>query len=256
MSKTPCANVLLHHSAYYRKHVFKAGFEANGYKIIEDHHYVPKAHDVLLIWNRSKNREHIAKRYEAAGATIFVTENGYLGNTKAMAIGHHSGAGIWYQGEKDRWEGLQIELCPWSEGGNHILVLPQRSIGEEGVAMPRGWENRIVDQLKKITTRPIRVRKHPGKSQEGPTLATDLTDAWCAVTWASGAGIKAIIAGVPVFHQLEHWIGAPAASTTLDIENPWRGDRLPMLRRLAWAQWTWDEIRSGEAIRYLLKAKE
>lgn len=256
MLKTPSANVLLHQSAYYRKHVYSAGFEANGYRVIQDFHYVPKEHDVLLIWNRSKNREHIAKRYEEVGATVYVTENGYIGDTKALAIGHHSGAGKWHQGEKDRWSSLGIELKPWRKDGTHVLVLPQRSIGEEGVAMPRGWETRIEAKLKEITKRPVRVRKHPGKANAGPTIEEDLEGAWCAVTWASGAGIKALIAGVPVFHQLEHWIGAPAASTTLEIESPWMGDRLPMLQRLAWAQWTWDEIRSGEAVRYLQQAKE
>jgi len=209
---------------------------------------------VLLIWNRSKNREAIAKRYEDAGATVIVTENGYIGKTKTLAVGHHSGAGSWYVGEADRWAPLGVELEPWREDGEHILVLPQRSIGEEGIAMPRGWETQIEQYLKKITKRPIRIRKHPGKDKTAPpTLEEDLQGCWSAVTWASGAGIKAIIAGVPVFHQLKSWIGAPAATTEFDIESPWMGDRMPMLRRLAWSQWTWDEIKSGEAVRTTLK---
>ena len=245
----PCANVLLHSSAYYRKHVYSEGLKACGYTIIEKHDHQPNEDDVLLIWNRSKNREAIAKRYEQAGAKIFVTENGYVGNTKALAMNHHSGAGQWYVGPEDRWTPLGIELKPWREKGEEILIVPQRSIGAPGVAMPRGWEDRMFLQLKKKTDRPIRIRKHPGKDRLAKPIEDDFDNVWAVVTWASGGGIKAIIAGIPVFHQLDNWIGAPAATTVLDIEKPWMGDRMPMLKRLAWAQWTWDEIRSGEAFR-------
>ena len=245
----PCANVLLHNSSYYRKHVYKAGLAACGYSVIEQHNHRPGPDDVLLIWNRNKNREAIAKRYEAVGARIYVTENGYIGKTKALAIGHHSGAGKWYIGEEDRWATLGVEVKPWRKDGKHLLLLPQRSIGEEGVAMPRNWITTTTEKLKRLTDRPIRVRKHPGKDRSGPTIEEDLEGAWAAVTWASGAGIKAIINGIPVFHHLKKWIGAPAATTSFDIENPWMGDRRPMLHRLAWAQWTWDEIRSGEAFK-------
>lgn len=249
----PCANVLLHNGSYYRKHVYKSGLEALSFTPIEDHNHRPNSDDVLLIWNRSKNREHIARRYETVGAKVFVTENGYIGKTKALAVGHHSGAGQWYVGEKDRWSGLGIELKPWREDGDHILVLPQRSIGEPEIAMPKNWENTIIPHLKKLTKRPIKVRRHPGKDRDADPVEKDLEGAWAAVTWASGAGIKAIVAGIPVFHQLGNWIGAPAASTNLcELETPWMGDRLPMLKRLAWAQWTWDEIRSGEAFRWQL----
>jgi hypothetical protein len=248
----PCANVLIHSSAYYRKHVYSEGFRNCGFTVIEDHNHRPKADDVLLIWNRSKNREAIAKRYEAVGAKIFVTENGYIGNTKALAIGHHSGAGEWHVGDEDRWTPLGIELKPWRLDGRDILVVPQRSIGEEGVAMPRGWEDRMVKRLGELTDRPVRVRKHPGKDRTAKPIEDDFDNVWAVVTWASGGAIKAIIAGVPVFYQFDKWIGADAATSVFDIESPWRGNRLPMLKRLAWAQWTWDEIRSGEAIRWQL----
>jgi hypothetical protein len=98
----------LHSSSYYRKHVYQAGFKACGYTPIEQHHYRPTPEDVLLIWNRNKNREAIAKRYEDVGATVLITENGYIGKTKALAVGHHSGVGSWHVGEEDRWSKLGV----------------------------------------------------------------------------------------------------------------------------------------------------
>lgn len=250
MKKT--ANILLHHSPYYRIHVFSEGLKKHGFRIINDRQYHPTENDVLLIWNRSNSHETIAKRYELAGATVIVAENGYIGKTRALAKFHHAGAGTWNVGEEDRWQRLKVPLHPWQQNEDgHILVLPQRSIGEIGVAMPRNWEMAVVKRLKVLTKRKIVVRKHPGKNQTIP-LEADLEGAWASVTWASGAGIKSIIAGIPVFHDLRDWIGAPAASCTWDLEQPYKPDRLPMLRRLAWAQWTWEEIEQGEAFRWLL----
>jgi hypothetical protein len=82
-----------------------------------------------------------------------------------------------------------------------------------------------------------------------------LADCFAAVTWGSGAAIKAIIAGVPVFHEFSRWIGAPAAKFgAANLEQPFVGDRLPMLRRLAYAQWSVAEIERGEPFALLLGA--
>ena len=246
------ANVLLHHAPYYRMHVFSQGFKAHGFHVVNDRNYHPDADDVLLIWNRNPKDERVAKRYEDVGATVLVTENGYIGETKAIARTHHSGAGQWHVGEHDRWAETGIPVAPWREDGEHILLLPQRSIGELGVAMPRNWEKMAVERLRRSTKRPVRVRKHPGKNTV-VHLEDDLLNAWAAVTWASGAGIKAICAGIPVFHDYKNWVGAPAASCNMDLENPCLGDRSEMLHRLAWAQWGWTEISDGTAFGYLLK---
>ncbi len=245
------ANILIHHSPYYRMHTFAEGLKRHGYSIISDRNIHPTENDVLLIWNRSAPHETIAKRYEAAGATVIVTENGYIGKTKAMAKWHHAGAGEWYVGEEDRFSRLDIDIKPWRKDGNHILVLPQRSIGEPGVAMPRNWETSIIARLQRITKRPVRVRKHPGKNPPSQ-VEDELKGAWASVVWASGAGVKSIIAGVPVFYDLKKWIGAPAATCVFDIENPYMGDRSEMLHRLAWSQWTWQEINDGVPFEWLL----
>jgi hypothetical protein len=78
------------------------------------------------------------------------------------------------------------------------------------------------------------------------------------VTWGSGAAIKAICAGVPVFTDWPKWIGAPAALplSGADIEEPLCDDaaRERMLDKLAWAQHAVAEITSGEPLRRLLSS--
>lgn len=253
----PRAADTLRDSPYYRRDAFRRGLQRVGFDVGHAPQSNPAQQDILLIWNRSPSNEPFAKRYEAAGARVIVAENGYIGADPdnhilyALALGQHLGAGTWRVGAGDRWDRLGLQLSPWHRGGSEIIVLPQRGIGAPGVAMPRDWPDQIVGRLRAVTDRPIRVRPHPGKDKTDPFF--DLTKAWAAVTWASGAGVKSIVYGVPVFHELKSWIGASAARLGIDdIENPFLGDRLPMLQRLSWAQWTLSELESGEAFSWLL----
>jgi hypothetical protein len=254
--KRGTACVTLRESAAYCPDVFREGFRRLGYNVT-NHAGSFGPDDVLLVWNRRPSEEHMIRAAEARGARVLVAENGYIGKDAdghklfALALGHHSGAGDWVSGDYNRWTPLGIELRPWRDDGDHILVLGQRSIGEKGVAMPEGWAERTVEELRRRTRREVRLRRHPGISRTDPY--DDLRGAWAAVTWNSGAAIKALVAGFPVFHAAPRWVGASAASPHLDqLEEPWTGDRIPMLRCLAWAQWARSEIASGEALWWLL----
>jgi hypothetical protein len=110
--------------------------------------------------------------------------------------------------------------------------------------MPSSWPQNVVGRVSQFTSRSISIRPHPGLYRP---KEPDFSKTWCAVTWASGAGIKALVAGIPVFYEMKNWIGSLAAKYGLrDIENPFLGDRLPMFERLAWAQFFMDEIENGE----------
>jgi len=211
---------------------------------------------VLVIWNRYGNYDRIATQAEAAGAAVIVAENGYLGREwnggrwYAMSLHRHNGAGEWWPSGPSRWMRIGVPLEPWRRAGSHVLVLPQRGIGTPPVAMPQDW----MRTLKVITDREVRVRAHPGERGGGVPLAQDLDGAWACITWASGAALKALIAGVPVFHACAQWIGAPASlSWPADVEQPLLGERQPMFERLAWAMWELHEIESGAAFRHLLR---
>lgn len=59
----------------------------------------------------------------------------------------------------------------------------------------------------------------------------------------SGAALQALLWGIPVASEMPDWIGAQ--------DNTDAG-RLAMFRRLAWAQWTLEEISDGLPFRSLL----
>ncbi|HEY6021422.1 MAG TPA: hypothetical protein VIY48_16400, partial [Candidatus Paceibacterota bacterium] len=117
---------------------------------------------------------------------------------------------------------------------------------------PRDWGQNVVERLQKATRRPIMV-KHPSTREE--PLDPYWVDCHAVVIWASGSGIKSIVNGVPVFHEMPLWIGSPAAHYGItDLENPntSEGLREYMLHRLSWAMWTAEEIESGFPFKWLL----
>lgn len=251
------ATLFLANRPWHRQEIFRAGFQRHGFQVTELRPLTdPGPGDVLLLWNRNHFEHAVATRYENAGATVVIAENGYVGTDEnggkllALAKSHHNGAGQWRVGSGTRWN---FTLAPWRSTGSFILVLPQRGIGEPGIAMPHGWTNNTIRLLKTMTAREIRLRAHPGRAKTEPY--EDLKGAWAAVTWGSGAAIKALYVGVPVFYDFHHWIGAPASVHLkgADLERPFTSDRLPMFERLAWAQWSGREIEDGTALAHLLE---
>lgn len=254
---------------HYRQEAFVAGLEACGFKVSFRQKSDPAPGDLLLIWNRYGHFDLLARIYESRGASVIVAENGYIGDARrvpganydgkdwrlfALALSHHNGAGRAGPFAAPRFLEQGIELKPWRKSGEHILVLPQRGIGPKGVAMPEDWAAGVMRRLADRTRRPIRLRPHPGK--ERPPLEPDLENCWACVTWGSGAAIKAIAAGVPVFHEFPFWIGKTCARFGLDeLEDPLCSDALRenLFARISWAQWTIKDIASGAAFRALLE---
>jgi hypothetical protein len=238
---------------------FVSGLRAAGYRVMENREPSGKIApgDVLVLWNRKSANEIIADRFERAGGTVIVAENGYIGADAtgrqyyALAVHGHNGSGRWPQGDGERFDRLGLDLKPWRTGGEHILICPNRFIAPRWFMMPRDWVETITRMLARITKRPVRVRPHPGHWKRLPqhpdvSLARDLENAWAMVIWSTSAGVRALAAGIPVICCAPWWICKGAAGDDLaQIEAPAMPDRLPAFRRLAHAQWTIDEIASG-----------
>lgn len=240
---------------HYRRDAFESGLKACGYKLATDINN-PTPADIFVCWNRGGGNNTTAKRFESAGARALIAENGYMGKKWngsewfAMSRGHHNGAGKWNDKGPDRWDSWNVELEPFRTGGTEVVLLPQRGIGEPGVAMPSNWTK----DAQSILGRRARVRQHPG-DREGVPMSIDLRHAEYVLTWGSGAGLKALAMGIPVFYSFPKWIGAAAARPLADLKQGPRRDpeaRLAMFRRMAWAMWTLEEIASGYAFKELL----
>jgi hypothetical protein len=193
--------------------------------------------EVFLTWNRIGAADQTAREFEARGLPVIVAENAAWGNEfqghrwYSLARTYHNTAGMFPVGGPERWGRLNVELQAWRTSGERV-VLPQRGIGPKAVAMPRDWPARQVG----------RIRSHPGTRHCKP-LDEDLANAGQVVTWGSGAAIKALMWGIPVESHMPNWIGE---------QNNTNEGRLAMFRRLAWAQWTLEEIENGTAFEHLL----
>lgn len=255
----PKAVCYIRNEPHYRSEAFVSGLKSAGYTVSNNSQVGPG--DVVVTWNRYGTYEEIADRAERAGATVLVAENGYFGKDAnglqryAISIHGHNGSGTWHPGGPERWAALGATPKPWREAGDHILVCGQRGIGSRTMASPHEWHARAAKRLAAHTKRKIVIRKHPGSKPDpnAPTLESQLVNCWAVVVWSSASGIKALMSGIPVFYDAPHYICAGAASRDFSlIESPPMPDRLPALERMAWAQWSVDEIAAGLPFRHLL----
>jgi len=262
----------------YRHDAFSAGLRAAGYDVRSGNPEGAPG-NVLLIWNRYPPFSDLATRFEAAGGIALICENGYLGpngcsphhmeprSIYALARSYHNDASVVRMGQDDRWSALGVPVQPWRASGGHVLVCENRPFGAPGRAMPANWAQDVAGRLRKLTKREIRIRPHPGNAAPHKRLAEDLAGAWACVIWSSSAGVHALVRGIPVYCEARYWIckggeGEATEGVETDIRFIECGPRLGMyprnesLQRLAWAQWSVEEIASGEPFRHLLHSAE
>jgi hypothetical protein len=239
-----------------RTEFFTKGLKAAGYEI-GTNYSKPEKNDVLLVWNTNHINKPIRAHFTNAGARVVVAENGYIGTDDngrrlvSLALNGHAGKGQWNVGAEKRHLKHNFEIKPWRQNGENIVVLAQRGIGE---AKDLDWAEETARQIRGFTGKPVIVRAHPGKKEQAikNPLEPFLNEAYCCATWSSGAGIKAIAYGVPVMYFMEGWIGGYAASYGLSLDRLYRSDREILFHKIGWAQWTIDEIESGQAFKVLL----
>jgi hypothetical protein len=223
-----------------RKSAFVDGLRRAGYEVVEG----LGPGDLLVTWNRIGAANRIAEEYEAQGKPVIVVENATWGNDFQgrrwyhLARSRHNTAGMFPVGSSQRWDNLGVTLRPFRSNGGK-LILPQRGIGSPPTAMPIWWPRKAQKRYE------APVRRHPGQRGCEP-LEQALEGVETVYTWGSGAAIKALMLGCRVYSDMPDWIG---------WQDNTEAGRLAMFRRLAWAQWTLDEIASGQPIRRLLDFK-
>lgn len=254
------AYCLIRSDPVYRRGAFERGLRSCGFSLSQSVR-IDKVgqEDVLVIWNRYGQMHVLAERFERLGGRVVVAENAYVGLDRkdrrryALALGGHNGSGTWRVGDGRRWQSLGLKIEPYKLGGEHILVCPNRSFGMPGFIMPPNWAEEAAARLRKATTRPVRIRPHPGNGEPKKPLEEDLRGAWACVIWASSAGCEALLRGIPVFSEAPFWILRGAAERDIrTINSPEYLERLWCFESLAWAQWDLGEIESGEAFQHLL----
>ena len=267
MSK-PNAYILLRKDHWYRREVFVNGLAAAGYEpLLRQPGRVDKD-TVLVIWNRYSENHHIAEEVERGGGRVIVAENGYIGkgggtpkfqvhpagpkpdHYYSVTLGYHNDSSRIKVGDGDRFAAIGLELKPWVEPGGFVLVCPNRSFGVNERIMPTDWAEKAAAKARKLLGAEIRIRRHPGNNAPHRALSDDLKGCSLVWVWSSSCGVHALAAGIPVRVDAPYWIMKEAAVQPDGSAS----ERLPHFQRLAWAQWTCQEIDNGEPFRHLLSA--
>lgn len=229
---------------------FCDGLRAAGFDVRKGLPSSAVAGEVLVIWNRRGQDDAVAQKVEAAGGIVIVAENAYIGREGyAISRGKHHGGGGLLIDDATRAQHMGVELAPWREEGEHVLVCPNRFIGPRTDVMPENWVASTTARLKRLTNRPIKVRPHPGNWKRNPPktpIEEDLRGAWACVIWWSTAGIPALLRGVPVIFCGPYWIARRGGGRDLGrIADPEIGDRQAALVDIANGQFTIEEIAAG-----------
>lgn len=199
--------------------------------------------------------EQVWRDVRASGADWYYADNAFFDQCRGayFRVGknqlQHSGFGA---SDGSRFERLKIELQPWREQGEHILVTPQSDHFMRVVCGYPDWLPRTLDTLARLTKRPIRVRNwNRDKKKLAVELPEALRGAWAVVTYSSGSAISAIISGIPAISTTECIARRMCGTLAETIEHPLMPERRRWANVVADNQWTLEEFRSGETWRVL-----
>ena len=237
--------------------------------------------DVAVIWSvlwsgRMRHNQAVWQAFRSSGRPVIVLEVGMLqrGQTWKMGINGTGSTAFYGHGiDLQRPKKLNLELKPWRESGEDIVIALQRHDSEQWAGQPAvdTWLKQTVDHLREHTQRPIVIRSHPrqevvvlpgciiDKPLHMPNTYDDfdfdrvLNNAWAVVNWNSGPGSQAVISGVPAFVGSTS-LAAPVANLDWSqIESPARPDRSQWLINLSHTEWTCTELATGQPIARLFQ---
>jgi hypothetical protein len=215
--------------------------------------------DLLVLWG-TRRQDRIA-RQKAEGGEVVILERGYLGDrfawTSVSFGGLLNGRGE-FRGPCE--DGSRFAkhfgrlMAPWNRQDGYALLIGQvpGDMSIRGVDID-AWYRQTATALSKNGWN-VRFRAHPlagrarppfsgGLPQIGGTLADALQGAGLVVTFNSNTGVEAVLAGRPTIAMDCGSMAWDVAGHQVDeIITP---DRTAWASRLAWCQFTRDEMESG-----------
>lgn len=237
---------------------------------------MPPEKTVLGICNGLRGEKRGAVEcFNSLGIPVIVTDLGYVRRREYFQTSLNTIGWVPpFPCPPDRFTQLGVALQPRQAKGEDIVVLGQVP-GDAQHAMTDeellGWAQLTIYKLRKQTKRRIIWRTHPYITPEKASaeevgadevslgvmtpLDADLGRAHAVVTFNSTAGIEALMAGIPVFCSPRAFYSPLCNRLSSDIEKPhFPSDtqRQDFFNRLAYAQWSKGELKSGQAARWLL----
>lgn len=233
--------------------------------------YRMKGFDAAIFWGYWEPCQAIEKSCRENGIPFVYVDLAYWGRDKmyykAAVNARHPTAYVMKQDlPPDRWEALGVKIQPWQTvpADAPILLAGMSGKGAWSWKFKGGeYEQKMVDEIRRYSQRPIIYRPKPNWPQALPIKGTMfdrhtnigrlLDGAHCVVTHHSNVGSDAIVAGVPVFtrHGAALHVGVPDSEISR-IEAPVYPDgREQWAANMAYTQWTLTEMAAGKCWRHL-----
>jgi len=263
MRFTVIANPRAQHQIDHQR-AMRDGLAAHGIDAVLNYGATPVTTSHVACWGWRHGR-----RLRAEGREVLVMERGYLGDRFAwtsLAWNGLNGRGEFPEYPDDggaRFD-AHYSLHPWKEGGQYALLMGQ----VPGDASLRGidltkWYATAAMAANNAYEMPVLFREHPMALRRGlnrqprlterstGTLTEALAGAAVVITFNSNSAVDAVCAGVPAVTMDEGSMAWPVAAHRIgDLVRP---DRKAWAHRLAWRQWSMQEIANGTALQALLK---
>ncbi len=220
-----------------------------------------------MFWGFVNNNMQMVKKLEQRKHNFWFTDTPYFGrfnNNNLKPDNHYWRVcknrihAIYIKDCKpDRFEKFGLKIKAPDFKGSYILVCPSSDSINNYLDRPN-WTNETIEQIKRYTDRPIRLRHKPrGRGTSGPSeakvpLSEDLKDAWCVVTSCSIVAVEAQCMGIPVICDKESFAKEVGGQELADIENPYFVGCEEWLWSLAYQQFTPEEIKNGKAVEILM----
>ena len=244
--------------------LFPKGAQSCGFETTVSLSYID-GYDWYVFWGM--RRPH-GRQALASGKKCIVVERAYLGDRfhwHAVGLNGLNGRADFNNADvpDDRWtQHWADKVKPWRDGGDYALIIGQ-VFGDAALqgTDPYAWAE---EQAREAAKRYARVywRPHPlckrkrhisGAVELHGDESAALSGAACVITHSSNFGVLAAMAGVPVVAtdcgSMVYSIASHAVSEPLR-----RPDRYDWGRRIAYAQWTPDELADGSAWRHITRS--
>lgn len=235
-----------------------AGARKHGLTVIEQASITHVSTQVVACWGWRTGRQLHERGHE-----VLLMERGYLGDRFAWtSLGWNglNGRANFATREDggDRFRKHFSDLLkPWNPEGRYVLLVGQ--VPGDMSLQGRDLAPWYAEQAAKAAAEyhlPVMFRPHPvavsrGQARHVPgtqMLQGDLHGALAAaavvITFNSNTGVDALLAGKPT---TSHDCGSMVWEETNQLAGASDPGREAWAARLAWCQWTIDELRSGEA---------
>jgi hypothetical protein len=233
--------------------------------------------DAAIIWSvlwsgRMAANQEVWVRYRDAQRPVIIADVGalYRGETWKIALNSITANGYYGHTENldwDRPKKLGISLAINLSRNPRIVIAAQhaRSLQVVGLVSMEGWIWSQVEELRKVTDRPIVVRPHPRSPLnssvhihlpkdvviEQPQKIANTYDSYnlafdchAIINHNSGPGIQAALAGTrPIVDRSS--LAHPVSVSVADIEQPYMVDRDQWLTEICHTEYTVEEIKQG-----------